>query len=448
MVVGEKMKQRSDLREALQKLTYGLGVFRPDLLEALEGELKPLKECWEVSLRGGLAVARATITLNLHAHVNNLDVPKSTTEMLTANQKEERFRNSVLTSFNVARERWPDRDLKRRHEWLDKEASKNLKLSVSTSRRYLENALDQIEQQILASGYIPVIRDEDAQVGQQQESEEQSPRPANEPPVRGRRTTRRNSFIGAAAVASLALIAAVAVWAPWSNEKDSANPVKVVSVNQMDTGDYSWVFPAAREFSAADLRALDSNEYDKYRDWFKGEGAVPVKKRSDQIVLEGLSSQPVEIRDVQVEKKCQKAYSGTLFDNPNAGQNDSIQMFLNVDEQIPTPMDGYGKPYFPAHTISLKKGERSTIVVTASAEKYACKYTPKLKILVGDKETTQLVTDDGKPFEVSGKLSGEEETPYDKYPSVYVGGVLNTCGGPIFRKVEPKTYTSLDTSCS
>lgn len=454
MVTVEKRKKRSELREALQRLTYGLGVQRQDLLDALEGDLSPLKECWEVSLKGGIDVVRATITENLRRHVSNLDVPRSTAENLTAEQKAERFRNSVQVSFNATRKYWPNLDLKGRHAWLEDEAPTNLKLSVSTSRRYLENALDQIEQQILASGYAPVVPDR-VEVDTQEPIAAQSPQdtaqtldsPTNgglveispdrvgSPPTPRPRRIRRIVLTGAAA---FSLVAAILAWSPFGDDKDN-DPVKVVAVNQIDTGDNSWVFPTGRAFSTKELAALDNSEYDKYSGWFKSRGAAPAGRRADQITLEGNSSKPVEIDDMQVEKKCQKPYSGTYFDNPNAGQSDSIVMYLDMDEQIPTVTDGSEKPYFPRYTVSLKKGERTKIVVMADAYKFACTYTLKFEVLVGDEKTTLLVTDNGKPFALSGKLDG-----YSKYSNAYIGGVANMCEGSLFRKVDPKTYTADD----
>jgi transcriptional regulator with XRE-family HTH domain len=286
----------------------------------------------------------------------------------------------------------------------------------------------------------------------------------------------RNHKAGYAVVVTVAVLAAIggglAKWQPWEDGDDATGagdrvtskglseenkatataPVKVVSVSQQDTGANSWAFEDAQAFSASELESINANSLtDETYAWFTSKGAAPVDRRRDLITVEGNTSKPVEINDLQVDKQCRAPLSGTLFESPSAGQNQNIRIALDLDEQLPTAKsiekDGSSSPnYFARHAISLKQGERQNIVVDAATKKYYCEYTLNLQMTVGDETVTQVVMDNGKPFKLSAHVNGGEDTLLSGYQSAYVGGVLNTCGSE-FRRVEPKTWTSLDHSC-
>jgi hypothetical protein len=236
-------------------------------------------------------------------------------------------------------------------------------------------------------------------------------------------------------------------------DKESARaPVKVIAVENMDGGHYSWEFSRPQEFSASELTKIsDLGNYDKYVGWFTSKGAVPVGGRTDLLTIEGNSSKPIEINGLQVEKKCTPPLSGPLFDNPNAGSDSNILLSLNLDEAIPTAKgieaDGSTSPsYFTRHTISLKHGERGKILISASTENYYCEYTLKLKITAGDTSLTQVIKDNGKPFKITAFRNSDEEHPYKPYSRAYVGGVLNPCGKG-FREVVTQKYSTTETRC-
>jgi hypothetical protein len=218
---------------------------------------------------------------------------------------------------------------------------------------------------------------------------------------------------------------------PQSTEaKESARaPVKIASVDHVDTGAQNWAFKNSRTFDQAELEEVSRiSENEEYRKWFTTRDAVPAERRRDLITVEGNSAQSVEINGLQVDKKCSPPLSGTLFTNPNAGQANNISLLLDLDEQIPTP-----------------RGMK--ILVDASSTKYFCEYTLNLKITAGDAQFTQKVMDNGTPFKVSAMLEGKGDKILSGYQSAYVGGVLNTCGGGTFKKVDAPTWTSLAGDC-
>ena len=147
-------RPRSELWLALQRLTNGLGVQRPDLIPALSGELRALREVWGLNLGQQApsstveenATVRKILILNLRAHIGRISPPRG--------RSPHQYRHAVILSFNAFlnedRSFLADADLSVRRNWLADKAPKELRVSVSTSQRYLNNALDQIEKQLLS----------------------------------------------------------------------------------------------------------------------------------------------------------------------------------------------------------------------------------------------------------------------------------------------------------
>jgi hypothetical protein len=142
-------KRHKDLRQALQTLTHGSGVQRANLLEALNGELRVLQECWSVNLKNGLDVAQKTVSLNIHAYISKL-APRPAKQPLSRKGRERQYRHAIDVCFHATkRPELEGKDLTQRRVWLDREAPSPLKIDDRTCRRDLEHALDQIAQQIL-----------------------------------------------------------------------------------------------------------------------------------------------------------------------------------------------------------------------------------------------------------------------------------------------------------
>jgi hypothetical protein len=143
----------------LRSLTNGAGVQRHDLLEALTGELRELQRCWSVNLSNGLAVAQQTIVINLREHISKLTPPPMRGEF-SVERQQERYRHAVAVSFNAVYGKaytvLSGSDLSERRTWLAGISPKGLRVSVSTSQRYLNDAINQLGKQILEAGYKPV----------------------------------------------------------------------------------------------------------------------------------------------------------------------------------------------------------------------------------------------------------------------------------------------------
>lgn len=149
---------QSPLWLCLRELARDQGVQRNDLLEALQGDLYELRQCWSVNLLNGAEVARRTVIANLSAHIDSIE-PRPDKLPLSREQRRRQFRQAVYVYFNaVTRSQFAELaayNLTQRREWL---ASRNrgiLSIAQSTSYRDFKYAITQIEQQILAAGYTP-----------------------------------------------------------------------------------------------------------------------------------------------------------------------------------------------------------------------------------------------------------------------------------------------------
>jgi hypothetical protein len=165
----EASEEHSALWLALQRLTRGAGIQRKDLVEALAGEVSELQRYWGVNLNRiaqaeravALREAQYAVSSNLRIHINGLKPPRGVPPL--------KFIHVIDVSFNIQRDKLhfnlKDADLSQRRDWLAHKAPSHLRVSIKTSQRYLNNAIDQIEQQIVASDYTPLDLDSEAGEG-------------------------------------------------------------------------------------------------------------------------------------------------------------------------------------------------------------------------------------------------------------------------------------------
>jgi hypothetical protein len=119
-----------------------------------------LQQRWSVNVNYGPHIARQIIALNLRAHIKKL-TPRPDRQPLSAQERREQYEHAIDVCFNASvRPELKGKDLTQRQAWLANEArGRLLKIDETTCRRDLRDALDQIERQILASGYEPVGKD-------------------------------------------------------------------------------------------------------------------------------------------------------------------------------------------------------------------------------------------------------------------------------------------------
>jgi hypothetical protein len=157
---GGGAKPHSELWKALQKLTDGLGVQRDDLKEVLAGKLALLRDCWSINLRADISVVRRAVTLNLAEHIQRLEpTDRGPRSELSSDQHARNYRRVVIVNFNLVGKQdeagLAKMVLMARRGWLASTGRESFRVSTSTSQRYLEHAIDQIEDQI-REGYEPI----------------------------------------------------------------------------------------------------------------------------------------------------------------------------------------------------------------------------------------------------------------------------------------------------
>ncbi|MFE6850010.1 hypothetical protein ACFVDH_04350 [Streptomyces sp. NPDC057674] len=294
-------------------------------------------------------------------------------------------------------------------------------------------------------------------------------------PVPAPRPVRRRWPAAAAAAVLLAAAGGLYAWQPWhrepsaravsarvedrgvdeENRASTGAPVEVVSVTPVPSDAMSWALAEGRALSAAELREIGgSGDSGPSEDWFRRNDAVPVGGRQDRVVLQGNSERTVRVVDLAVDKTCRAPLTGTLFESPGAGQDDTVVLLADLDQRVTVVRDGrpeaYGEDYFAAHSLSLRPGEQIVVVVQAFTERHYCEYALDFTVLDGARRLTQTVMDDGRPFRVTATAVNEERThPYEAYQRVYAGGLSShyLCGDGSFVPLDPKRYTSDPPEC-
>jgi hypothetical protein len=229
----------------------------------------------------------------------------------------------------------------------------------------------------------------------------------------------------------------------------SGPPVKVDAISLERDGSQGgiYVLPQKLVLSALRLRALshiDSSQ-PAYGTWFTSRGGVDPSMSSVKLVVEGNRSHRVQIIGMRAIKHCQKPLNGTLFYSPPAGASLNIGIGFNLDNVAPIAENYsnyriYGD-YFATHTISLSHGEVLTLQVVSLTTKQYCQYTLQLTVVDGSKQSTETLTNDGRPFSVTGIPASKGNVRFSYYRALYVGGVAPrpcNCG---WKRENPAYYS-------
>lgn len=220
--------------------------------------------------------------------------------------------------------------------------------------------------------------------------------------------------------------------------------VRVAATQVEHTEDHEgWVFREKLDLTNADLKSLRDRSTDE---WFTERGAVDPDFSAIKLVLEGNRNKPVRIVGMRAITRCTAPLAGTLFVYPNGGVDESVKIGFDLDRPRPIAqtLEGYklgGDDYFANKTVSLKSGEQQTFQIAAKTSEHYCQYRLELSIVDDGKTVTQLVDNNGEPFQVTARVTkGYWTTPgaFSSYRALYVGG-LALPGGRTTRK-DPATY--------
>jgi hypothetical protein len=201
------------------------------------------------------------------------------------------------------------------------------------------------------------------------------------------------------------------------------SPVKIDSVKVLRVGSQggTFVFKSAFVPSRSELASLNRLQGDtpEYAAWFKDRGGVDPFSSNVQIVVEGNANRTAWITNITVVKSCEAPLAGSLFSSEPAGGGPppSLSVNFNLDSPQPIAETVGDKTYFSTYTIPLNPGQVRVIEVTASTLHYYCRYSLQLTVLTGSHSITEDVTNNGRPFEVTGLI------PAARYRVLYAGGI-------------------------
>jgi len=146
---------RSKLWQSLQMLSHEQGIWRPNLTELLKGELGELQRIWGINLENDANDVRRAVEACLHALIAQLS-PRPAKQKLTVEQRKKQYGYAVSISFklyNLPELRYSN--LQDRRLWLEKKERGLLRITVSTSQRDLNHAIDQMEKLLADDNYTP-----------------------------------------------------------------------------------------------------------------------------------------------------------------------------------------------------------------------------------------------------------------------------------------------------
>lgn len=217
--------------------------------------------------------------------------------------------------------------------------------------------------------------------------------------------------------------------------------VDLVQVEHTDLHN-TWIFPQAVILSGDQLARLNAlpKDSDAQHRWFRQQGGVDPGSVDLKIVVHGNADRPVRIVGMMAVPRCGPPLTGTLFESPSAGSEDTIKIGLDLDETDPRGKtlindSEWGGDYFQQKTISLKRDEEIAFQVIAKTQKHYCEFSIALDVLSNGKLIGQSIDDHGKPFKVSAR-----NIDYASYQKMYIGGVANPDPDGKWLSVDPQTY--------
>lgn len=247
----------------------------------------------------------------------------------------------------------------------------------------------------------------------------------------GPRPVRKFLLWAAAAVLAAALAAFGGDVYEWLRDRltPDGDPVRVDSVT-VDISEPGAVFPATFQPNPGDP-AWPGDNYQEFGEWAHENGGTGISEGTVvSFRLGGYRDRAVRITGMRVEKECGEPLAGTLFYTPTAGDSGHRELALDLDRS-----EDFAVEYFSARDVTLTRGEQETFDVPVTSKTYSCSFTIRASILEGDRRSTLVVDDGGKPFTVTPLL------PLESYRALYIGGVLSGGRCPEgWSRQDPQTF--------
>jgi hypothetical protein len=170
-------------------------------------------------------------------------------------------------------------------------------------------------------------------------------------------------------------------------------PVLLTAVTGLDSsvGGGDLALPTDTPLNATDLEALKerASNRDHYSEWAIQRNAAAISPAHSSITVMGNWDQEVNIRSMEVVKVCAPPVPGTYLRVASEGSGEAARIGLDLDSPEPAPREvvfGAGGPlitqddYFSRHTLTLQKGETTTLSVWVFSSHLKCSF--QLSILV------------------------------------------------------------------
>ncbi len=244
------------------------------------------------------------------------------------------------------------------------------------------------------------------------------PRPAEKPPreSRWKRLVRKpGTWLGAVVVGALALFfsdyirAFLGVVLPLDAVEQAGGPaIEIVDVH---TSRIASDFVLPNGVTDEQLADWDRTKGPPDDDWLAARGAVSVGTAKWEITLEGQRTEQVVVTDMtpKLVGACTDPLTGDLIENRPQGEGEKFHFDVAIDAPNPqfhvTEPDGTSYPYFETKTITLPRGEKNVIAITANTAGPHCRWTVEVDYLAdGKRGHLSILAPDGKPFELTGPV--------------------------------------------
>jgi hypothetical protein len=160
-----------------------------------------------------------------------------------------------------------------------------------------------------------------------------------------------------------------------------------------------------------------------YLSIFHSVGAINQGSSVLRLIFTGESKQGIRILNIApIILKRAAPWHGDLFEFPLQGIAPTVQTNLNLDDTLPVVTDGKtGQPYFANDTITLRQGEQEVVIMRVTATQGYVAYTLRVDYLVGTQQHDVIISDQGKPFELSAVNCIRKDV--ESYGAVFTGRV-------------------------
>lgn len=491
----ETRKVKADVfKEALRQLAQAEGIWRPDLLEVLNGPASNLRKTWgieKLETADDTERARSTTHAFLLGYLQQVSTPKARS-VDGQNKRAVVFELVYKASFNLAPKgatltTW---NIEKRRDWLMEKHG----ISRALIDRDYKHALGEVAR-LIQSGYQ--VKTLDAEPGAVESAAELSPviEPASSD-VRPAWYRRRPLQLAGLAGAVL-LTTAIVVPFSLSEETNGASPpatsasntlpstmkgaaspaltgpppppliVEVQSIRDAASG-WHVTFDRAATAGTTDPEVLASSPRasfpnGKFDEFLRSELAVGgylAGGATIKLQVSGVATGTVEVTDVRpVIEKREPIKDGLTVVMGTQGNELDENMGLQLDEANPVAKDydptqiKFGKPYFLDKHIRIAPNTSDTINIMTLATRYSYTFLIAIDYTADGKRGTRTVSLDGSaPFRVTPDFCGTQAFNIPsadrdrlravRYATVHAMGVDPAIANYAWKEVDPAGYSA------